>query len=190
MRASIENDQTGQVEIDLSNSQIDLNSNIQLTYPETSVTSFTENTSDNYFTENNASGSGSSCHDPQCRQYGECLTHPHPENDTTGNENDDTGTGNDITGTKAGNYRELGEEIVAQVLAEVNADSFALIRSDGSAYFRGSAPDSSYDLSAIEPYEGADDTNEYTLESYDDYAGTEETYEMDFPLRFEKGQQQ
>ena len=132
--------------------------------------------------------SGSSCHDPQCRQYGECLTHPHPENDTTGNDNDITGTGSDVTGT--GNYRELGEEIVAQLLAQENAESFALIRSDGSAYFRGSAPDSSYDLSAIEPFDGADDTNEYTLESYDDFAGAEETYEMEFPLRFEKGQQQ
>ena len=161
LRASIENDQTSQ--IDLSTSQFDLNSNIQLTYPETSVTSFTENTSENYFTGNNVSGSGSSCHDPQCRQNGECLTHSHPENEATGNDYDITGTGNDVTGT--GNYREMGEELITQQLAEADVDSFALIYNDGNAHFQGSVPDSTYDLSAIEPFEGANTTNE----SYEDW---------------------
>ena len=60
-------------------------------------------------------------------------------------------------------------------------DSFALIYNDGNAHFQGSVPDSTYDLSAIEPYEGANTTNE----SYEDYAGAKENYEMDFPFRFE-----
>ena len=78
LRASIESqesDQTGQ--IDLSSSQNDLNCNIQLTYPETSATSFTDNTSESYFTGNNVSGNG----------------------------NDTTGTGNETADT--GNYREM-----------------------------------------------------------------------------------
>ena len=186
LRESIESDQTNQ--IDLSSSQADLNSNIQITYPETSVTSFTENTSGNYFTGNNESGSGSSCNDPQCHQNGECLTHSHPENDTTGNENDTTGaeTENDITGNETagtGNYRAMGEEIVSQLLVEQNVDSFALIYNDGNAHFQGSAPDSSFDLSAIEPFEGYN-------ESYDDFDGVDEAYDLEMPIRFEKGPQQ
>ena len=126
LRASIESGQTSQ--IDLSGSQIDLNSNIQLTYPETSATSFTENTSENYFTGNNVSGNG---------------------NDSTGN---------DVTGT--GNYREIGQEMVAQQLAAANVDSFALIYNDGNAHFQGSVPKTTYDLSSIEPIDGANTTIE------------------------------
>ena len=51
-------DQAGQ--IDLSDSQVDLNSNIQMTCPESSATSFsfTENTSENHFTGNTSTGNG------------------------------------------------------------------------------------------------------------------------------------
>ena len=66
LRASIQIGQENQGQtvrddqIDLSNSQIDLNSNIQMTYPESSATSFSfaENTSGNYFTGNTSTGNG------------------------------------------------------------------------------------------------------------------------------------
>jgi hypothetical protein len=173
--------------IDLSNSDYDLNSNIQLTYPETSATSFTENTSGDYFTGNNDTGNGSGCNNSLCRQNGECLTHSHPGNDedtTTGNENvtgNDTGTGNE-----SGDYRAMGEGLISQLLAQENVDSFAVIYNDGNAHFQGSAPDATFNLSAIEPYEGADSNNE----SYDDYADADNEFDLEMPIRFEKGHQQ
>ena len=116
LRASIQIGQENQGQtvrddqIDLSNSQIDLNSNIQMTYPESSATSFSfaENTSGNYFTGNTLTGNG---------------------NDSTGNENNDsTGTGN-VT-----DYRELGQDLIAQQLTSTNVDSFALITASSGRF--------------------------------------------------------
>ena len=155
LRQSVQYGQTNN--IDLSNSDYDLNSNIHMSYPETSATSFTENTSGEYFT-GNGTGSGNE----------------------TGNN---SGTGN---GNESVNYREMGEEIISQLLAQRNVDSFAVIHNDGSAHFRGSAPDSTFNLSAIEPYEGENPNNE----SYDDYADTNDQFDLEFPIQFEKGHQQ
>ena len=120
----------------LSTSQADLNSNIQINYPENSETSFTEDTGENYFT-------------------------------------DYTGTGNDT-----GNYREEGEQIVSQALAGENINCFALIYNDGNAHFQGSVTDSSYDLSAIEPY-----NEEFNAdETYDD---NEDILDLELPFKFE-----
>ena len=188
LRESVNYDQP--TNIDLSNSDYDLNSNIQMTYPETSATSFTENTSGDYFTGNNDTGNGSGCNNSLCRQNGECLTHSHPENEedaTTGNGNEtgnNSGTGNE-TGNEPGNYREMGEGLISQLLAQENIDSFAVIYNDGNAHFQGSAPDSTFNLSAIEPYEGANPNNE----SYDDYADANTEFNLEMPIRFEKGHQ-
>ena len=63
-----------------------------------------------------------------------------------------------------------------------NVNSFALIYDDGNAHFQGSVPDSTFDLSAIEPFDGANATNE----SYDDYDdGTYYDYDLELPIRFE-----
>ena len=47
-----------------------------------------------------------------------------------------------------------------------------------NAHFQGSAPDSSYDLSAIEPYNEEFDTNE----TYDENDGV---YDLELPFKFE-----
>ena len=80
----------------------------------------------------------------------------------------------------------MGEEIISQLLAQRNVDSFAVIHNDGSAHFRGSAPDSTFNLSAIEPYEGEYPNNE----SYDDCADANDQFDLEMPFRFEKGHQQ
>ena len=159
LRASIQSgqesqtDQAGQIDlgqIDLSDSQVHLNSNIQLTYPETSATSFsfTENTSENYFTGNTL----------------------------TGNGNDSTGTGN------ATNYREIGQDLITQQLASANVDSFALIYNDGNAHFQGSAPNTTYDLSSIEPIDRVNST----IESHESLVDNQElSPEIDWPFCFE-----
>ena len=156
LRASIQNEQDGHIgqaaqidqagqidgQIDLSDSQVDLNSNIQMTYPESSATSFSfaANTSENYFTGNTSTGNG---------------------NDSTGNGNDSTGNGNDSTGTgNATDYQEFGQDLIAQQLTSTNIDSFALIYNDGNAHFQGSTPNATYDLSSIEPIDGVNSTIE------------------------------
>ena len=97
-------------------------------------------------------------------------------NNTSGNGNDSTGTGN------ATNYREIGQHIITQQLTSSNIDSFALIYNDGNAHFQGSAPNTTYDLSSIEPIDGVNST----IESYDDFAGDQEfNPEMDWPFQFE-----
>ena len=125
--------------IDLSNSQIDLNSNIQPSYPETSATSFNEDEEvevDFIFTGN--------------------------------------GSGTEQEDSPATNYREMAQNLISQQLASANVDSFALIYNDGTAHFQGS--NSAYDLSSIEPVDGADTTTE----------SNDENPEVDWPLRFEK----
>ena len=169
LRASIQNeqvdqaaqiDQAGQIDgqIDLSDSQVDLNSNIQMTYPESSATSFSfaANTSENYFTGNTLTGNG---------------------NDSTGNENNDsTGTGN-VT-----DYRELGQDLIAQQLTSTNVDSFALIYNDGNAHFQGSTPNATYDLSSIEPIDGVNST----IESHESLVDDQKfNPDIEWPFRFE-----
>ena len=97
--------------------------------------------------------------------------------DTSVNYLDATGSGNDTSNT--GNYREEGEEIISQALAGQNINSFALIHNDGNAHFRGSVPDSSFDLSEIEPYDETDGV----YESYDGY--DDDGYDLEFPFNFE-----
>ena len=79
------------------------------------------------------------------------------------------------------NYRETGQDIIAQQLTSSNIDSFALFYNDRSAHFQGSAPETTYDLSSIEPIDGANST----IESYDNFAGAQENREMDWPFCFE-----
>ena len=95
--------------------------------------------------------------------------------DTSVNYLDATGSGNDTSNT--GNYREEGEEIISQALAGQNVNSFALIHNDGNAHFRGSVPDSSFDLSEIEPYD-----ENYGVNESHDYG---DSYDLEFPFNFE-----
>ena len=76
-----------------------MNSNIQITYPETSATSFSfaASTSENYYTGNTSTGNG---------------------NDTTGNGN---GTTEFEENT---NYQEFGQNLIAQQLTSTNVDSY------------------------------------------------------------------
>ena len=105
LRASIQsdqNEQTGQAnqisdQIDLSNSQADLNSNIQITYPETSASSFSFAASTSYYTGNTS----------------------------TGNGNDATGSGNGTTEfDETTNYQEFGQNLIARQLTSTNVDSY------------------------------------------------------------------
>ena len=124
--------------IDLSDSQIDLNDNIQPQYPETSATSFNEE--ENFdFTGSYSTGNGN-----EAEQGEEPAT----------------------------NYREMAQNLISQQLASANVDSFALIYGDGTAHFQGS--NSVYDLSSIEPVDGANSTIE-----------SNENPEIDWPLQFE-----
>ena len=131
-------EQAGQVvadPIDLSNSQIDLNSNIQPSYPETNATSFNEDEEVDFIFTGNGSGAEQEDGPPT-------------------------------------NYREIAQNLISQQLASANVDSFALIYNDGTAHFQGS--NSAFDLSTIEPVDGADTT----IESND------ENPDIDWPLRF------
>ena len=151
-------------QIDLSSSQADLNSNIQINYPETSETSFTEDTGENYFTTTYPETSGTGLSEDTSENY-------QADNETTGSGNDTAETGN---------YREEGEEIVSQILANEGVNSFALLYNDGNAHFQGSAPDSSFDLSAIEPYGEEFNSNE----AYDDHE-SEDVLDLELPFKFE-----
>ena len=108
LRASIQSDQNVQAEqtgqanqisdqIDLSNSQADLNSNIQITYPETSASSFSFAASTSYYTGNTSTGNG---------------------NDTTGNGNGTTEF------EETTNYQEFGQNLIARQLTSTNVDSY------------------------------------------------------------------
>jgi hypothetical protein len=131
--------------IDLNASQVDLNSNIQPIYPETSATSFTEE--ENYYsTGNNSAGNGNEAE-----------------------QGDDPAT----------NYREMAQNLISQQLASANVDSFALIYNDGTAHFQGS--NSTYDLSSIDPIDGANST----IESNENFDDQEPNPEIDWPFRFE-----
>jgi hypothetical protein len=148
VQAEADVEQAGQVQtdpIDLSDSQIDLNSNIQPTYPETSATSFNEEESYNY-TRNNSTGNGNEAE-----------------------QGDDPAT----------NYREMAQNLISQQLASANVDSFALIYNDGTAHFQGS--NSAYDLSSIDPIDGANST----IESNENFDDQEQNPEIDWPFRFE-----
>ena len=108
LRASIQSDQNVQAEqtgqanqisdqIDLSNSQADLNSNIQITYPERSASSFSFAASTSYYTGNTSTGNG---------------------NDTTGNGNGTTEF------EETTNYQEFGQNLIARQLTSTNVDSY------------------------------------------------------------------
>lgn len=145
--------------IDFSNPQDDLNDNIQIHYPETtSGASFTENTT----------------------SYPETSGASFTEN-TSGNyqaDDETTGPGNSTSDIEY--YRGEGEEIVSQVLANEGVNSFALLYDDGSAHFQGSAPNSSFDLSAIEPYGEEFNSNE----AHDDYESGD-VLDLELPFKFE-----
>ena len=109
LRASIQGDQNIQNvpnaqdqasdQIDLSNSQADLNSNIQITYPETSTSSFSFAASTSYYTGNTS----------------------------TGNGNDVTGSGNDraeFEFDETKNYQEFGQNLITRQLTSTNVDSY------------------------------------------------------------------
>ena len=150
--------------IDFSNPQEDLNDNIQIHYPETSETNFSEETGENYFTTSYPETSGASFTE-----------------DTSGNyqaDNETAGPGNSTSEFEY--YRGEGEEIVSQILANEGVNSFALLYNDGNAHFQGSAPDSSFDLSAIEPYGEEFNSNE----AYDDYE-SEDVLDLELPFKFE-----
>ena len=154
--------------IDFSNpleDQNDLNDNIQIHYPETSETNFSEETGENYFTTSYPETSGAS------------LTE-----DTSANyqaDNETTGPGNSTSEYEY--YRGEGEEIVSQVLANEGMPSFALLYNDGNAHFQGSAPDSSFDLSAIESY--GEEFNNDDHEAYDDHEN-EDVLDLELPFKF------
>ena len=77
------------------------------------------------------------------------------------------------------NYREMAQNLISQQLASANVDSFALIYNDGTAHFQGS--NSAYDLSSIEPIDGANST----IESNENFDDQEQNPEIDWPFRFE-----
>ena len=173
LRASIQDDQTGQSDqsiydrIDFSNpleDQDDLNDNIQINYPETNESNFSDETGENYLTTSYPETSGTGLSENVSENYQA--------------DNEATGPGNDTTET--GNYREEGEGIVSQILANEGVNSFALLYNDGNAHFQGSAPDSSFDLSAIEPYEEEFDT----YGAYDDNE-SEDVLDLELPFKFE-----
>ena len=58
----------------------------------------------------------------------------------------------------APNYREIGQDLIAQQLTSTNIDSFAPIYNDGNAHFQGSIPNTTSDLSSIEPIDGVNST--------------------------------
>ena len=110
LRASIRNDQnvqnvqtkeTGQIsdQIDLSNSQADLNSNIQITYPETSTSSFSFAASTSYYTGNTSTVDG---------------------NDVTGSGNGRT----EFEFDETSNYQEFGQNLITRQLTSTNVNSF------------------------------------------------------------------
>ena len=178
MGASIQSgqiDQSGQTDqsgqIDLSVSNIDMNDNIQINYPDTS----------------------------NSNQWNDTGIFDNSGNDResfeTGNGNDETGNGNDENGndkTGNGNYEEvsgddqevrvIGQVLVNQQLALSGINTFALTYSDGSAHFQGSTPGATYDLSAPEdPIDGADTTD-------DSQGGAYGNPEIDFPFYFDKNE--
>ncbi|MCP3851711.1 MAG: hypothetical protein GY694_15965, partial [Gammaproteobacteria bacterium] len=93
---------------------------------------------------------------------------------------DDEATGPGNNTTEVEYYRGEGEEIVSQILANEGANSFALLYNDGSAHFQGSAPTSSFDLSAIEPYGEELNSNE----AHDDNE-SEDVLDLELPFKFE-----
>ena len=105
LRASIRNDPNVQSDpssqdqvsdqIDLSNSQADLNSNIQITYPETSSSSFSFAASTSYYTGNASNG------------------------------NEVTGSGNDqFEFDETTNYQEFGQNLISRQLTSTNVGSY------------------------------------------------------------------
>ena len=80
---------------------------------------------------------------------------------TSGNyftEKTPTGSGNDSTGTgNASNYREIGQDQIAQQLTSTNIDSFAVIYNDGNTHPQG-IPNATFDLSSIKPIDGVNST--------------------------------
>ena len=105
LRASIRNDPNVQSDpssqdqvsdqIDLSNSQADLNSNIQITYPETSSSSFSFAASTSYYTGNASTG------------------------------NEVTGSGNDqFEFDETTNYQEFGQNLISHQLTSTNVGSY------------------------------------------------------------------
>ena len=150
--------------IDFSYPQEDLNDNIQIHYPETSVNNISEETGENYFTTSYPETSGASLAE-----------------ETSGNyqaDNETAGPGNSTSEFEY--YRGEGEEIVSQTLANEGVNSFALLYDDGNAHFQGSAPNSSFDLSAIEPYGEEFNSNE----AYDDNE-SEDVLDLELPFKFE-----
>ena len=177
-----QSDQTIYDRVDFSNPQDDLNDNIQ-TNSVTNETSYSDGTGTApcphfMIRDENGVSIGAPCTQCQvCLSDGtgeNYFTTSYPETSGTGlsgdtsenyqADNETTGPGNDTFDTaETGNYREEGVEI--DPLA--NEGSFALLYSDDNAHFQGSAPDSSSNLSAIEPYVEEFDSNEAPGESDD-----------------------
>ena len=171
LRASIQDVQTNQTgqsdqtiydRVDFSNPQDDLNDNIQ-TNPETNETNFSDDTGENYFTTSYPETSGTGLSGDTSENY-------QADNETTGPGNDTFDT------AETGNYREEGEEI--DPLANEGVNSFALLYNDGNAHFQGSAPDSSFNLSAIEPY-----VEEF--DSYEAHDENDDVLDLELPFNFE-----
>jgi len=171
LRASIQDVQTNQTgqsdqtiydRVDFSNPQDDLNDNIQ-TNPVTNETNFSDDTGENYFTTSYPETSGTGLSGDTSENY-------QADNETTGPGNDTFDT------AETGNYREEGEEI--DPLANEGVNSFALLYNDGNAHFQGSAPDSSFNLSAIEPY-----VEEF--DSYEAHDENDDVLDLELPFNFE-----
>ena len=73
----------------------------------------------------------------------------------------------------------MAQNLISQQLASANVDSFALIYNDGTAHFQGS--NSAYDLSSIDPIDGANST----IESNENFDDQDPNPEIDWPFRFE-----
>ena len=124
-------------------------------------TSLSEETSENYFTTSYPETSEAVLSEATSVNYQA--------------DNETTGPGNDTDET--GNYREEGVEI--DPLA--NEGSFVLFYSDGNAQFQefqGSAPDSSYNLSSVEPHVEEFDSSGAPGESDD-------VLDLEAPFKFE-----
>jgi hypothetical protein len=157
-----QSDQTIYDRVDFSNPQDDLNDNIQ-TNPVTNETNFSDDTGENYFTTSYPETSGTGLSGDTSENY-------QADNETTGPGNDTFDT------AETGNYREEGEEI--DPLANEGVNSFALLYNDGNAHFQGSAPDSSFNLSAIEPY-----VEEF--DSYEAHDENDDVLDLELPFNFE-----
>ena len=143
---------------DFSYPEDDLNENVQANLPENNETSLSEDTSENYFSTTYPETSEAVLSEATSENYQADI--------------ETTGPGNDSAET--GNYREEGVEI--DPLA--NEGSFALLYSDDNANFQGSAPDSSFNLSAIEPYAEA-------FDSYEAPGESDDVLDLETPFKFE-----